>query len=158
MPVLFVSGDPLLTRAQTLVFGSNASGRAEVEPFHTALYDRYPAAFATYGKQCRGGRLKPGQVWLWSEAQPRLLFMIVRDTPASIVKLRHFEAALLLLARDYRLYGLHSLALLLPGQSLEQQLLKPLTQTWLESCPMPTVVYERYQPGVGSDETILDAG
>lgn len=155
MPVLFVNGDPLLTRAQTVAFGSNARGRTEVTAFHTALADRFPAAFASYGRQCRSGRLQPGDLWQWTESQPRLLFMVVHAAPASIVRLRHVEAGLLLLARDFHLYGVQSAALLLPGSPVEQAQIKPLVQQWLASSSLPVVVYEQYRAGSAADETPL---
>lgn len=156
MPFSYVSGDPLLTRAQTLAFAYNAKGRVELDSLASTLAQRHPAAFATYGKQCRGQRIKPGQIWLWHEASPRLLFMVVRDTPMGIMRLRHVDSTLLLLARDYRLYGINSVALVLPGTDSEKNQVKPLVRQWLEQSALPVVVYETYQSGAQADESALD--
>jgi hypothetical protein len=106
-----LSGDPLLTHAQTLAFGTNARGRGETEALHTSLAYRYPAAFAAYGKQARAGRVKPGQFWIWRESRPNRLFMAVRDTPFSITRVRYVETVALTLARDYQLHTVDSLAI-----------------------------------------------
>src|SRR5262245_28760898 len=103
MPLIYASGDPLLTRCQTLGFGHNAAGRTEVGALATALLYRYPAAFAVYCRQCRAGRIKPGGVWLWPEAKQQLSFLAIRATAVGTTRLRHLEAALMTLARDYRL-------------------------------------------------------
>ena len=69
MPITYVSGDPLLTRAQSLAFGHNAKGRSELGALEIILLHHYPAAFATYGKNCRSGRIKAGGLWTWRESQ-----------------------------------------------------------------------------------------
>src|SRR5688572_5602376 len=113
--ITYVSGDPLLTDAQTLAFGYNARGRPEVTPLHTVLLDKFPPAFASFARQCRAGRVKPGQFWLWTESQPRLLFLAVRESPVGMTRIRYVESVALTLARDYPLYNLTSLALIPPG-------------------------------------------
>jgi hypothetical protein len=59
--ITYTSGDSLLTQAQTLAFGYNAKGRSEKTPLSTTLLYQQPAAFATFGKQRRGDKLKPGK-------------------------------------------------------------------------------------------------
>jgi hypothetical protein len=148
MPITFVNGDPLLTRAQTLAFGYNALGKSEPTPFITRLLDHAPAAFSTYAKQCRSGRIHAGGLWLWPEAQPNLLFLTVRESATSSTRPRHIETALLTIARDYRLYSLRSIAVAALSDSLDWPMIKPLVTHWLGNCPLPVVVYESILPGV----------
>ncbi|MCB9451061.1 MAG: hypothetical protein H6672_06455 [Anaerolineaceae bacterium] len=148
MPITFVSGDPLLTRMQTLAFGYNAQGRSETTPFITRLADRAPAAFAAYAKQCRAGRITSGGLWLWTEMQPNLLFLAIRESAVSSTRPRHIETALLTLARDYRLYNLTGIAIAPLVEPLDWPTLKPAMTHWLKPCPLPVVVYESFTPGV----------
>lgn len=150
--LIFLSGDPLLTLSQTLAFGTNARGRSETDPLHTALAFRYPAAFAAYGKQVRAGRIKPGQFWLWRESRPNLLFMAVRDTPFSITRVRHVESVALTLARDYRLHNIHSLAIAPLGLPHEWTLLRHTLYLWLAPISLPLILYETYIPNLPAEE------
>jgi hypothetical protein len=106
-----VSGSPWETTAQVLAFGYNARGRTEVAPLQTTLQYRHPAAFAAFGKQARAGRIPPGSLWVWREAQPYLGFLVVRETAVGATRLRYVQAAALTLARDYALEGFTSLAI-----------------------------------------------
>ncbi len=143
MSLPFAQGDPLLTSLQTLAFDTNLRGRAEVTPLHTALLDRYPAAFATFGKDARADRLKPGQVWIWRESHPWLCFLIVRESPVGSTRLRYVEAAALTLARDYRLYGLTSLAIAPLGTAAEWPALRAVLELQFGRSVLPVTIYER---------------
>ncbi|MBN8621078.1 MAG: hypothetical protein J0L63_19350 [Anaerolineae bacterium] len=140
MPVEYVAGDPLATSAQTLAFGFNARGQIEMNPLATRLYDQFPAAFATFRKQCRSGRIKPGMLWIWSESQPRLLFMVVRESAVGMTRLRFVENALMTLARDYLLYGVESLALVPMGDEGEWTALRPVVDYWMGMSSLPVQV------------------
>jgi hypothetical protein len=151
MPITYVSGDPLLTHAQALAFGHNAKGRSELGALETLLLNRYPAAFATYGKNCRSGRIKPGSFWTWHESRPHLTFMVIRETSVGATRVRFVESAIMTLARDYRLHNLKSLAIAPLANHLEWTALKPVVDYWLRTCPLPVVVYERYVAGVEAE-------
>jgi hypothetical protein len=151
MPITYVSGDLLLTRAQTLAFGHNAKGRSELGALETLLLDHQPAAFATYAKNCRSKRLKPGTFWIWRESQPFLAFLVIRETSVGATRLRFVESALMTLARDYRLHSLTSLAIAPLASSLEWTALRPVVDYWLHACPLPVTVYEQYIPGVDAE-------
>ncbi len=155
MPLTYVTGDPLLTRAQALAFGHNARGRIAVGALETRLLDLYPAAFATYGKQCHNGRIKAGAFWVWRESMPHLAFMVVRESSVGATRVRYVESVVMTLARDYHLYSINSLALVRPGDREEWAAIKPVLDYWLKSCPLPVVVYEAYAPGVWAEENIL---
>lgn len=143
MPITIVTGDPLTTHAQTLAFGFNAKGRVEVGGLETRLYDLYPAAFASFRKQCKSDRIKPGMLWLWREAQINLLFLVVRESSVGMTRMRFVETALMTIARDYPLYGLTSLAIAPLGTQEEWSLLRPVVDYWMKGCPLPVDVYER---------------
>jgi hypothetical protein len=148
MPITYVSGDPLLTRAQVLAFGHNVRARTEVGALETQLLHQYPAAFATYGKQCRSQRVKTGTFWVWRESRPQLAFLVVRESSVGATRVRFVESALMTLARDYRLHNITSLALARIGDREEWPMLKPVVDYWLKGSPLPVMVYEDYQPGV----------
>ena len=153
MPLTYVTGDPLLTRAQALAFGYNAGGRTEVGTLETQLLDLYPAAFATFGKQCRSQSIKPGMFWIWRESVPHLAFMVVRETSVGATRLRFVESAVMTLARDYRLHGVTSMALARLGDGDEWPALRPVVDYWLKASALPVVVYDTYAPGVRAEET-----
>ncbi len=134
-----------------LAFATNAQGRAEVNPLYTQLQNRYPAAFASYGKQCRQQRIQTGQLWLWRENRPFLGFMVVRASTVGATRLRYIEAIVLKLARDYRREGIQSIAIIQPGTALEWPALKPVLNRWLTNLNLPCVVYEQYLPGVRAE-------
>jgi hypothetical protein len=151
MPITYVSGDPLLTHAQVLAFGSNAKGRTESGVFETLLLNRYPAAFATFGKNCRGGKIKTGSLWIWRETRPTLGFMVVRESSVGATRLRYVEAIALGLARDFRLEGIRSIAIAPLGDSLEWPTFRPVLDYWLGQSALPCVVYEQYMPGIEAE-------
>ncbi len=151
MPVHYASGDPLLSPAQTLAFGHNARARAELGAFELRLFDRYPAAFAAYRKRAQDGRIRPGMPWVWPDSQPRLAFLVVRETAAGAVRLRYAESAVMMLARDFRLYGVTSLAIAPLADERDWPALKAALDHWLRLTPLSVVVYERYLPGVAGE-------
>ncbi len=155
MTVVYAEGDPLLTRQHTLAFAHNAAGRAETDPLGLRLHYAFPAAFAAYRKRCRAGRVRPGTLWLWREARPRLCFLVVRETPAGALRVRYVESALLTLARDYRLEGIRSLALAPLAPPAEWGALLPLLTRWLAASALPCVIYTRCIPGADG-EVALD--
>lgn len=142
MPITMMSGDLLSTAAQTLAFGFNAQGRIEVGALETRLYDAYPAAFAGFRKQCNSGRIKPGMLWMWREAQQNLLFMVVRESSVGMTRMRFVENAVMTIARDYPLYGLSSIALAPLGGKEEWAMLRPVVEYWLHTCPLPIAIYQ----------------
>jgi hypothetical protein len=148
MAVIYVSGDPLLTRAQVLAFGHNARGRAPSGALETLLHTRYPAAFATYNKQCRANTIKSGTLWLWRETQPMLGFLVVRDSSVGATRLRYVENIALTLARDFRRESLTSVAIAPFWDSVEWTTFKPIFDYWLGRSDLPCVIYERYAAGM----------
>jgi hypothetical protein len=153
MTLHYVSGDPLLTNAQVLAFGHNARGRIELGALETALLQAYPTAFAAYAKQCRSGRIKTGGYWLWRESKPMLMFMTVRESSVGAARLRYVQACVMKLAQQYRLDGIHSLALAPIGNRLEWREMLPILAYWLQSLALPVTVYTDYLPGVNADKT-----
>ncbi len=154
MPVYKVSGDPLLTRAQTLAFAHNLQARVEVGRLETAILDRYPAANAAYRKQCRAKALRAGEYWMWRESAPMLSFMVVRESAVGATRLRYVQSVMLKLARDYRLEGLTSLAIAPLGTALEWADIRNVIDTWLRRTMLPVIVYEVYLPGVQAEEPL----
>ena len=151
MPLTLLSGDPLLTQQQILAFGINAAGRAETTPLANALLTHYPAAFSRYGKLCRHGRIKPGMTWFCYETKPALAFMVVRETPVGASRLCYVEAAIMALARDYRLDNIHSVALAPLGADHESAGIQEVIAHWLTKSALPVIAYLDYQPGLAAE-------
>jgi hypothetical protein len=154
MPLTFVTGDPLLTRAHFLAFGHNAGGRTETGTFEMALMHRYPAPFSTYQRRCRQGKHKTGTCWLWYDSQPGLIFLTVRESSVGATRLRYVQSVLMDIARDYALHGIRSLAVMLPGSAFERGEIHLLFDTWLSNISLRVVVYTDYLPGVQADEKL----
>jgi hypothetical protein len=152
MPLTIVSGDPLLTRAQTLAFGANLKGRSEVGALKTQLLVRYPAAFSTYNKLCKSGRASAGTCWFWRESRPSLAFLIIRESAVGATRLRYVQAVTLALARDWRRLGIESLAIAPLGRETEWPEIRAILNSWFADSPVPVVVYAEYRAGVQADE------
>lgn len=142
MSFQMISGDPLQTQAQVLAFGYNARGRAEVNPLQTTLQYRYPAAFAAFGKQARAGRITPGALWIWREAQPHLAFMVVRESPVGPTRLRFVQHVALTLARDFQLEGIKSVAIAGLCTPSELAPIREVLLQWFERISLPVTLYE----------------
>lgn len=155
MPVRLVSGDPLLTKAHTLAFGHNALGRTETGAFESTLMQRYPAPFSAYLRQCHQGRIKTGMPWLWTESLPRLAFLVVRESAVGATRLRYVQSAVMMLARDYALYGISSLAIAPLGSALEWPEAMQLVEAGFRSSPLPVMLYEAYREGEQAEESFL---
>lgn len=154
MPVRYVSGDPFLTRQQTLAFGYNARARVETTPLGMEISRRYPAALATFRKQVQRGRVKAGDLWVWRETVPQLALMIVRDSSVGATRPRYVDAACLRISRDFALEGIRSLAIAPLGRAEEAASVREALDLLLPPCPLPIIVYETYQPGVDAEADI----
>ena len=142
MPVQFIIGDPLATTAQVLAFGHNARGRTELGVFETRLMQTYAPAFAMYQKQCRAGRIKAGELWLWRENTPQLMFMAVRDSSVGATRLRYVQANAIRIAREYLLLGIKSLAIAPLGNPYEWAEIRQVLAMWLDKTKLDVTIYE----------------
>ncbi|HRF98515.1 MAG TPA: hypothetical protein PLZ51_25080 [Aggregatilineales bacterium] len=142
MPVQFVIGDPLATTAQVLAFGHNARGRTELGVFETRLMQTHPPAFAMYQKQCRAGQIKAGDLWLWRENTPQLMFMAVRDSSVGATRLRYVQANAIRIAREYPLLGIKSLAIAPLGNPYEWAEIRQILAMWLDKTKLDVTIYE----------------
>lgn len=152
MTLKLVTGDPLLTQMPYLAVGHNARGRSELGDFETALAQKSPAALASYTRKARRGKIKPGTLWFWSEAQPKLIFLSIRDSAVGATRLRYVQSVLITLARDYSLYNIQGVALAPLGNAYEQPEILKLLEMWLAPSPLPIVAYTAYLQGVQADE------
>lgn len=155
MPYELVSGDPLLTRAAVLAVGHNARGRTENTPLAMRLMRAYPAAFSTYQRRARQGRQPAGDLYLWSQSNPSLLFVTVRNSSVSATRLRHVQQVFVQIARDHRLYNLSSLAIAPLGRPQEQRDILRMAAPWLRNIKIPVLIYTDDQPDIIAAETLL---
>lgn len=152
MPVLHVQGDPLLTQAQTLAFGHNARARSEWDALPSALLYAHPTAFAAYSKACRRARVRAGDFYIWRAGRPLLAFLVIRESAVGATRLRYVQSALLRIARDYRLEGIHTLAIAPLGSAAEWPEIRGLAVALFRRSALPVVIYDAYRPGVRADE------
>jgi hypothetical protein len=152
MPLKFVTGDPLLTQASVLAFGHNAKGRTEMGDFAMRMMREYPAAFSTYTRQARKRRQLGGDLFSWSEAKPRLLFLTIRDSSVGATRLRYVQKALISIARDYSLYNIDSLAIAPLGNAYERSEIDNLYRLWFKNIALKVIVYTEYEAGIAANE------
>jgi hypothetical protein len=152
LPVKFVTGDILLSRAQVVAIGSNAQGRNETSLLSSELAYRYPAAFSAFRKHAQTARLGAGDYWIWREAMPWIAFMVVRQTSVGATRARYVDEVVQKLARDWQREGIRTLALSRLGEPLEWPALKAVLAYWLDISELPVVVYEEHVSGVAVPE------
>lgn len=141
VPITFMEGDPLTSDAQTLAVGHNAKGRVELGITETRLMYAHPTAFATYQRRARAGKHSAGGVWLWQEKPRNVLFMIVRESSVGATRLRYVQAIAMMLARDYRLYGIQSLAIAPLGNAYERAEIEGVLATWFRLSALSVCAY-----------------
>ncbi len=142
MPIQFISGDPLQTTAQVLAFGHNVRGRTELGGIETRLMQIYPPAFAMYGRLCRAGRIKAGELWIWRETKPNLMFMVVRESSVGATRLRYVQSVAIRIAREYPLLGISSLAIAPLGNHYEWDEIRQVLTMWFGKSKLDVTVYE----------------
>jgi hypothetical protein len=114
----------------------------------------YPAAFSAYMRQARKGRQKGGELFLWTQSLPKLLFLTVRDSSVGATRLRHVQKTLITLARDYALYDMPSLAIAPLGNRYERNEIMALYEMWLRNVRFSIIIYTDYQAGLQADERL----
>ena len=151
MPLTYTTGDPFLTRQQTLAFGYNVQARTENTPLAMELQRRYPAALATFRKRARSGQLKPGDLWVWRESVPRLAVMVVRASSVGATRPRYVDSAALRLSRDYLIEGITSVAVAPLGRADETPSIKEALNLLLPASPLSIIYYQAYTPGIDGE-------
>jgi len=119
--------------------------------FETALMQRFPAPFSVYRRACRREKVRPGVPWFWMQSYPHFAFLPVRQTAVGATRLRFVQSVLLMLARDYTLHNIQSIAFAPLGNPDEWREIQPMITQWLGSLHIPVVVYAEYQAGVGAE-------
>lgn len=123
-----------------------------MDAFSNRLMQTYPAASASYIRAARKGRCNGGSIFYWEQALPRLLFLTIRESSVGATRLRHVQAVLLLLVRDYARYNMQSLALAPLGTIYERAEILTLCEQWFSKTRLQAIVYTEYAPGVQADE------
>jgi len=152
MPLTLVKGDPILTQASMLAIGHNAKGRTEMDDFTLEMMRRYPAAFSAYTRQARKGRVAGGEIFLWTETLPRILFVSIRDSAVGATRLRYVQKVLMTIARDYLLLNIASLAIAPLGNPYEREEIQLLYPMWLQNTKLPIIAYTEYLPDLQAEE------
>lgn len=153
MPLKYVSGDPLLTKCEMLAIAHNAKGRTEVDALNQHLMQKFPTAFSSYVQRCRRNKQDGGDLFIWTQTKPQLVFLTVRDSSVGATRLRHMQKCLMTIARDYKHYNMKSLALVPIGNTHERPEIIPLYETWFNKITLPVIIYENYEAGLAADES-----
>lgn len=153
MPLQFLSGDPLLTQCDMLAIAHNARGQTELDAFTQRLMQKFPPAFSNYVQACRKGKQNSGDLFIWTESKPKLMFLTVRDSGAGATRLRHVQKCLMTIARDYKHLNIKSLAIAPIGDKIERPEIKPLYERWFTKAKFNIILYENYEEGIVAEET-----
>jgi|GEM_PF-1957665 len=144
MPIHHVNGNALDTQAQTLCLGLNLRGRASLMSYETILRTRFPVFFSDYQRSITKNTLQGGNLWLFRDATPWLLGMILQDNPNGAVRLRYLEQALLQLRRDWQVEGITSLAILPFADPLEWATHRQMIDESLGGLPISIFLYDSF--------------
>lgn len=156
MPLKFVSGDPLLTKCAILALAHNTKGQTEMDVLTQRIMQKCPPAFSNYEQRCRKNKQNSGDLFLWAESKPKLLFLTVRDSGVGATRLRYVQKCLMTIARDYKLLTIKSLAIAPIGNAHERSEIKSLYETWFGKLTPNIIVYENYEAGLEADESFSD--
>lgn len=160
-----VSGDILLTRAETI-----AHGIAPNDPFDRglarALRERWPAMHKDYRHWANTHKAKPGDLWAWGGHGIRIVNLLTQEgdlghgTKPGRATVEHVNHALRELRHHAEKEGCASIALprLATGVGgLDWADVKPLVEHHLGDLEAAVYVYETYVPGQQAEEPGLVA-
>lgn len=158
-----VSGDILMTKAQTI-----AHGVAPNDNFATglalALRERWPSMYKDFRHYCQVSHPKPGGLWSWAGAGGiRIVNLLTQEPPPNHgarpgkASLEHVNHCLKALHKTVETEAFTSLALprLATGVGgLDWKDVKPLIEKHLGTLSIPIFVYSTYQPGLQAKEPV----
>jgi len=155
MTLNLVQGDITLSRADAIVFAHNARGRTELGPVETRLRQRNPAAFSAYARRCRADRQPLGSFWVWTATRPLLVFLTVRPSSVSSVRVRLVQSALQRLANEIHFYPIRRLSVAPLAPGAEMPLVLPVVQETLAPLArlMLITIYTADIPGADAEST-----
>lgn len=154
-----VEGDILLTTAEAI-----AHGVAPADPFHhglaLSLRERWPAMTKDFRHWSHGSHPKPGEAWLWSGVDGRIVCLLTQDEAghgghpgkATLPNVNHALKALRKIIEDE---GLRSIALprLATGVGgLDWAEVRPLLDHHLSGLDADIYVYTTFHSGVKANE------
>lgn len=157
-----VSGDILLTKAQTI-----AHGIAPNDHFSSglalALREQWPAMYQDFRHYCHVSHPKPGSAWVWGGAEgKRLVNLLTQEAPlnhhanpgrASVHNVNHAlkELRYLIEKEEFASVALPRLATGVGGLDWED--VYPLIKKHLGDLKIPIFVYVTYRAGEQAHET-----
>ena len=158
-----VSGDILLTKAQTIAHGIApndhfASGLA------LALREQWPAMYQDFRHYCHDSRPKSGGAWIWGSAEgKRLVNLFTQEAPlnhhatpgkASVHNVNHALKELRYLIEKEELTSLALPRLATGVGGLDWGDVYPLIKKHLGDLKIPIFVYVTYRAGEQAHETV----
>ena len=152
----YVEGDILLSRAKLIAHGVAANDPMD-QGLAQSLHERYPAMHKDYHHWCHMNHPKPGEAWLWVDADGRFIANLItqeggyggsrRPDKASTTHVNH---ALRALKKIIGKEKVDSLALPRLGTGvggLDWEQVEPLIEKQLGDLGIPVFVYRSYVPG-----------
>lgn len=158
-----VTGDILLTRAQTLAHGISP-GDHFTQGLALSLRERWPSLYKDFRHYCQVKNPDAGGLWAWMGADGKRIVNLFTQNPAPSAggkpgraTLQHVAHTLKELHKWVEAEGVTSLALprLATGVGgLAWADVQPLVQQHLGSLKIPVIVYTTYAAGVTAPEPL----
>ncbi len=161
--IQYVEGDILLSKAKAIAHGVAANDPMD-QGLAQSLHKEYPAMHKDYHHWCHTAHPKPGEAWLWGNADGRFIINLItqeggysdgrRPGKASTANVNH---ALRSLKKIISKEGLTSLALprLATGVGgMKWEDIDTLIQNQLGELDIPVFVYQRFVSGQPAKEAL----
>lgn len=148
----FVTGNLFESQAQTLVNTVNCVGIMG-KGVALAFKQRYPQMYADYREKCERGKIQPGVLTLYKDEEPWVLNFPTKRHWKAKSRLEDIEAGLRTLEKNYRDWGITSLAM--PALGCGQGGLEwdTVRQLIVESLAHADMDIEVFQPGSEADSS-----
>jgi len=157
-----VSGDILLTKAQTIVHGVAPNDHFTSGLAH-ALRESWPALAKDFRHFCHQQAPKPGELFFWGGPQVRVVNLLLQEAAASehshpgkasLSNLRHALDALVKLTKAEKLTSLALPKLGCGVGGLKWEEVFPIIKEKLSELGIPVFVYSDFKPGVAANEKV----
>ncbi len=163
MPIYEVSGDVMLTSAQTIAHGV-APGENYPTGIALAVRERWPEAVKDFKSVCRRQRLQPGDIHLWKGPEKWVLNLLTqdeaytKDVRITRAHRKYLHSSLTATRRDLATLGIESIAL--PrvcaglGKMDWEEVLPIIREEW-DKLPVPVFLYTRFVPELRAPEETM---
>ena len=156
-----VSGDILLSKAQTIAHGVSPSDNF-AQGLALSLREQWPAMYKDFRHHAQVGVQQPGELWAWAGADGRRIISLFTQEPpqtkggrpgkATLQHVGHALRALRRLAEEERFSSIALPRLATGVGGLAWADVAPLVHQHLDDLGVPVFVYATYHAGVEAEE------